>query len=71
MKNYLKQWNSMRVLRLAWGIIIIVQGMLTREWLLAGLGAVFSLMPLVNTDCCGISGCRTPVSGTCTKKKDL
>lgn len=71
MKNYLKNWNMMRVLRLAVGIFIIVQGIMAKEWLLAGLGGLFSLMPLMNIGCCGVSGCNTPVSRTHKKMEDI
>ncbi len=71
MKSYLKNWNMMRVLRLALGIFIIVQGIMAKEWLLAGLGGLFSLMPLMNIGCCGVSGCSTPVSRTRKKMEDI
>lgn len=61
MKNYLKNWNLMRVLRLALGIFIIVEGIMEKEWLLVVLGSLFSVMPLMNISCCGVSGCNTPV----------
>ncbi|WP_282637403.1 hypothetical protein [Sphingobacterium thalpophilum] len=62
MNRYLRNWNLMRVLRLALGIFIIVQGIMQKEWLLLGLGSLFSLMPLMNAGCCGVSGCNTPIS---------
>ncbi len=71
MKNYLNNWNLMRVLRLALGIIIIVQGIVAKEWLLAGLGGLFSLMPLMNIGCCGVSGCSAPVPRTRKKMEDI
>lgn len=43
----------MRVLRLALGIFIIVQGVVA--------GVMFSLMPLLNIGCCGASVCNTPI----------
>ncbi|MBS1737914.1 MAG: hypothetical protein JSS98_15125 [Bacteroidetes bacterium] len=61
MKNYLKTWDFMRVLRLALGIFIIVQGVVARDWLFIGAGVLFSLMPILNIGCCGASGCNTPV----------
>lgn len=64
MKNYLKQWNFMRVLRLALGVLITVQGIIANEWLLAGAGAMFTLMPLLNVGCCGESGCSIPASNS-------
>lgn len=71
MKAYLKTWDFMRVLRLAMGIFIIVQGISAKEWLLAGLGGLFSLMPLMNIGCCGASGCNTPVSKSSKKIEDI
>lgn len=61
MKNYLKTWDLMRVLRLALGIFIIVQSVITKDWLFVGAGVLFSLMPIMNIGCCGASGCNTPV----------
>lgn len=71
MKNYLKTWDLMRVLRLALGIIIIVQGVQAKEWLFVALGGLFSLMPLLNIGCCGVSGCNTPVSKSDKKAEDI
>ncbi|MGN7818918.1 hypothetical protein ACTJJB_02245 [Chitinophaga sp. 22536] len=71
MNNYLKHWNFMRTLRLALGILIIVQGIIAKEWLLAGLGGLFSLMPLMNTGCCGVSGCSTPIPRNNKKTEDI
>lgn len=52
MKNYLRNWNFMRVLRLAMGIFVVVQGFLNKEWIFVILGGLFSLMPLLNVGCC-------------------
>ncbi len=61
----------MRVLRLAIGIFIIVQGVQTKEWLFVALGGLFSLMPLLNIGCCGASGCNTPVRKNNGKIEDV
>lgn len=61
----------MRVLRLVLGIFIIVQGIMAKEWLLIGLGGLFSLMPLMNIGCCGTSGCNTPISKSNKKVEDI
>ena len=71
MKEYLRNWNVMRVLRLALGIFIIVQGIIEKEWLFVGLGSLFSLMPLLNIGCCGVSGCNTPVRKSNKKLEDI
>jgi len=62
MKNYLSNWNLMRVIRLALGIIIIMQGVDAQQWMLVGLGGLFTLMPLLNVGCCGITACNTNYS---------
>lgn len=61
----------MRLFRLAIGIFIIVQGIMVKEWMLAGLGALFTLMPLMNVGCCGISGCNTSVPKSSKKVEDI
>ncbi|WPQ63078.1 hypothetical protein SIO70_32440 [Chitinophaga sancti] len=62
-QNLLRGWNFMRVLRLALGIFIIVQGFQSKEWLFMALGGLFTLMPLLNIGCCGASECNTVVPG--------
>lgn len=59
MKAYLKTWNLMRVLRLALGIFIVVQGIIAGDYLLVGAGVLFSLMPIMNIGCCRTSACNT------------
>ncbi|WP_240775499.1 hypothetical protein [Sphingobacterium psychroaquaticum] len=71
MNRYLRNWNLMRVLRLALGIFIIVQGIMEQQWLLVGMGSLFSLMPLMNIGCCGVSGCNTPVRKSNKKLEDI
>lgn len=70
MKNYLKSWNFIRALRLALGIFIIVQGVEAKDWLFVALGGLFSLMPLLNIGCCGVSGCDVPVLNN-NKSEDI
>lgn len=71
MKEYLKTWDFMRVLRLAMGIFIIVQGISAKERLFVGAGVLFLLMPILNIGCCGASGCNTPVSKSSKKAEDI
>lgn len=61
----------MRVIRLALGIIIIMHGFQTKEWLFVVLGGLFSLMPLLNVGCCGTSGCNTPLRKRNEKTEDI
>lgn len=64
MKTYFSSWNILRVLRLVAGVFIIGQGIVTRDWIFAGAGVLFSLMPIFNIGCCAASGCKTPVRKT-------
>lgn len=55
----ISRWNLMRLIWLALGIFIIIQGIVTREWIFAIMGGLFALMPLLNIGCCGAAGCNT------------
>lgn len=59
MKAWLQNWNMMRFLRLAIGIAVTVQGILVHDALLAILGGLFSLMPLMNVGCGANGACNT------------
>lgn len=60
-KIYLSQWNVMRVLRLVMGILIIIQGVKAGMWLIAGLGVLFTILPLMNIGGCSVNGsCQVP-----------
>lgn len=71
MRNYLRNWDFMRVFRLALGIFIVVQSVQANEWLFVALGGIFVLMPLLNIGCCGTSGCNTPISNSNKKVEDI
>ena len=59
MRKYLYNWSLVRLLRLAVGIAIIVQGILVRDGLFITLGVLFSLMPLLNAGCGPGGSCTT------------
>ena len=59
MKNYLSNWNFMRIIRLVLGIIVVIQGVEARQWMLVAMGGLFTLMPLFNIGCCSTDGCST------------
>ncbi len=71
MKNDIRSWNFMRVLRLTLGIIVIVQGVAAQDWRFVVLGGVFSLLPVLNIGCCGTSGCYTTVSKNNKSNEDI
>ncbi len=59
MKQYLKNWHFARLLRLAIGIAVVIQGILVQDVLLIILGGLFSLMPLMNIGCGPTGSCST------------
>lgn len=54
------QWSLFRIIRLVFGIAIIIQGVVSREILLIGAGILISGMALLNIGCCGPAGCIIP-----------
>lgn len=71
MSNYIRNWNFMRVLRLALGVFVIIQGIQTGEWMFIVLGGLFSIMPLMNIGCCGTQACNTPIPKSNKKIEDI
>ena len=59
MKDYLRNWIVIRFIRLALGIAVIIQGIQASEWMFVGLGAMFSLMPILNLGCSS-GNCSVP-----------
>lgn len=55
-----QNWNFLRILRLGLGIFVLVEGLRTADWLLGGLGLLFTLMPLLNIGCCATGKCALP-----------
>jgi hypothetical protein len=51
-KLFLKDWTFFRMLRLAMGVIIIVQSFLIKDVLFGIAGFLFTLMALLNQGCC-------------------
>lgn len=61
MKNLLRGWNPMRVLRLAVGIMAIGQAISLKEWLPAIAGIFLLYTAIANVGCCcGSGGCAVP-----------
>lgn len=59
MKKWLSGWNLARLLRLLLGLLVLVNGLYTAQWVLAGLGLVFAAMALANAGCC-VGSCTPP-----------
>ncbi len=57
----LHNWNFFRALRLILGIIIILQAVMSRDWVFGMMGLFFFGMALFNQGCCGTGACYTPI----------
>lgn len=68
---FLDNWNIIRVFRLLVGIIIIVQAVVSKDFLLAIAGFAFTVMALFNIGCCGTRGCRVSPKQKQTLAKDI
>ena len=52
-------WNVMRFLRLAIGVMAIVQAYNEGSWPLAAAGLFVMILAIANLGCCGSGGCVT------------
>jgi hypothetical protein len=59
MQALLSNWNLFRILRVALGIFILVQGIVGKDTFSIVMGTVFAGMALFNLGCCGAGGCAT------------
>ena len=72
MKNaLLTGWNFIRLIRLALGIFIIVHGIQSNDWSFIALGALFTVMPLLNIGCCSTTGCNLHASKNSKKIENI
>ncbi len=70
-QGILAKWNFMRLLRLGLGVAIIVQAVISKDWTMGILGALFTSMPLFNVGCCATGGCDIPVKNDINNTKDI
>lgn len=56
----LKNWNTMRIIRLVIGIAIIAEGAHSRDMSLMIGGLVVSALPVFNVGCCCGNSCELP-----------
>ena len=72
MKKILQGWNFVRVLRLVFGIIILVQGIVQGDYFFALIGLIFAGLSVANIGCCGTQACATNIQTKSTQNiKDV
>ncbi|MEO6732565.1 MAG: hypothetical protein ABIN01_15200 [Ferruginibacter sp.] len=70
-QSIFRNWNFMRLFRLAMGIAIVVQSVITHQWIMGIVGVLFTCMPIFNIGCCGTGGCAIPVAKKSAPVKDI
>lgn len=63
MRRILQEWNFMRMLRLVLAIVILVQGIISRDFVSITLGVLFGATAFANIGCCGSNTCTTTRQG--------
>jgi len=70
-QTLLSNWTSMRFLRLAMGVAILVQSILAKDIWFAIAGIIFTALPVFNIGCCGTAGCAVPPKKESKTTKDI
>lgn len=70
-QNIFKNWNFVRLLRLAMGIVLVVEAVKSGMWVLVAVGAVFIAMPLLNIGCCAAGNCSVPTRRSKNRPDDV
>jgi hypothetical protein len=53
----LTNWHIMRIIRLGMGIMMLVMGIQSKDWLLGLFSTFFLYQAVTDTGCCGSQGC--------------
>lgn len=53
-------WHLVRILRLVFGVFVLVQAVTMRDALAGMISALFLYQAITNTGCCGASECAVP-----------
>lgn len=57
MKELATNWSLLRFIHLVTGIIVLIMGIQTGQWILALPGALFALLALLNKAGCSAGSC--------------
>ena len=57
MKAFLQKWNFMRIIRLIFGVAILVQGIIIKDVMTILIGVAFGIMAVINAGCCHSNFC--------------
>lgn len=59
-QNITKNWNIFRILRLALGLLLMIEAIRTGVWFMTVFAAAMIIMPLLNIGCCVGGNCAVP-----------
>lgn len=62
-------WHLVRILRLVFGIFVLVQAVTMRDALAGMISALFLYQAFTNTGCCAASGCAVPTTSVHNDQK--
>lgn len=71
MNAILQNWSVFRLIRLALGIMMIVQAFETKDPLPGIVGLLFSVMALFNFGCCSTTTCNANFSNQSNKAAEI
>lgn len=71
MKQITGNWNVLRFIRLALGITVMIQAVMTKDPLMELAGAFLTGMAVFNLGCCGKGGCTTFPKSNTVNHKDI
>lgn len=60
-KNIITNWSIFRMIRLAFGILIMVEAVRTGSWFMIMLATLLIILPLLNIGCCAGGQCSVPL----------
>lgn len=69
MESILKNWGTMRIIRLAVGLYAFYEAIKTPDIILISLASIVTLMAVLNVGC-GAQGCGIPTNNRPTSKID-
>jgi hypothetical protein len=53
-------WDTIRIMRLAIGLMLLVAGIQSRDWMIGLFSIFFIYQAVTATGCCGAGGCARP-----------
>lgn len=57
MRQLLRNWDLVRVLRIILAVSFIGYGISTKDYMLIFIGGLFGIQAILNISCCGAGGC--------------